>query len=177
MKTLFLLRHAKSSWATPGQADHERPLNDRGCKAAAAMGRHIKGLRRSQPTLILASTAQRVTETLVLLLEEWGEGVPVKRHRELYLASPKSLLAHLHNAPENSDNILIVGHNPGIHEFAVQLSGEVAEGAYEARRRLKEAYPTAALTVISFPEAMTWNDIKWGSGILESFTSPSDLKH
>ncbi len=175
MKTLFLLRHAKSSWANPGQDDHERPLNDRGRQAAATMGRHIKGLP-SRPTLILASTAQRVGETLELLLKAWGEDVPVTRDQNLYLASPKSLLTCLHDAPGKSDIILIVGHNPGIHDFALQLSGEVADDAgYEARQRLKDAYPTAALTVIRFPDARAWRDIAWGSGTLVSFTKPRDL--
>ena len=140
------------------------------------MGRYIKGLP-SQPTLILASTAQRVTETLDLLLDGWRKAVPVTRDRALYLASPKSLLTCLHNAAEKTDKIMIIGHNPGIHEFAVHLSGEVADDdAHEARRRLKDSYPTAALTVIRFPEAKAWRDIAWGSGTLESFIKPRDLE-
>lgn len=139
------------------------------------MGRHIKGLP-SRPTLILASTAERVSETLELLLKAWGEDVPVLRDRNLYLASPKSLLIHLRDTQEKSSNIMIIGHNPGIHEFALQLSGEVADDdGYEARRRLKDAYPTAALTVIRFPHAKAWRDIGWGSGTLVSFTRPRDL--
>lgn len=175
MKTLFLLRHAKSSWANPGQADHERPLNERGRKAAAAIGRHLKELP-SRPSLILASTAQRVTETLELLLEAWGKDVPVSHDRDLYLATPKALLTGLHKAPGKSDKIMIIGHNPGIHEFALQLSGEVADDeAYETRRRLKDAYPTAALAVIRFPDAKSWRDVGFGKGTLVSFTKPRDL--
>lgn len=175
MKTLFLLRHAKSSWAKPGQADHERPLNGRGRKAAAAMGHYIKGLP-SRPGLILASTARRVAETLELLLEAWGKDVPVERDRALYLATAKALLSRLHDAPEKSDKIMMIGHNPGMHEFALQLSGEVADDeAYEARQRLKDAYPTAALAVIRFPNAQSWRDVGFGKGILVSFTKPRDL--
>lgn len=175
MKTLFLLRHAKSSWANPGQADHERSLNGRGRKAAAAMGRHIKGLP-SRPGLILASTAQRVTETLELLLEAWGKDVPVKRDKALYLATPKALLSCLHDTPEKPDKVMIIGHNPGIHELALQLSGEVIDDeTYEARKRLKDAYPTAALAVIRFPNAQSWRDVEFGKGTLVSFTKPRNL--
>jgi phosphohistidine phosphatase len=72
---------------------------------------------------------------------------------------------------------MIIGHNPGIHEFALQLSGEVAnDAAYEARARMKDAFPTAALAVIRFPEAHAWNEIRFGHGSLVSFTKPRDLK-
>ena len=176
MKTLFLLRHAKSSWANPGQADHERPLNERGRKAAVAMGRYI-GRLPSKPGLILASTAKRVEETLDLLLAELGADVPVIRDRELYLATPDGLLSRLHMTSMNPSNLMIIGHNPGIHEFALQLSGEVVDGdAYEARRRMKAAYPTAALAIIRFSDARTWRDVAFRKGSLMSFTVPRDLK-
>jgi len=71
---------------------------------------------------------------------------------------------------------MIIGHNPGIHEFALQLSGEVADDdAHEARQRLKAAYPTAALAVIRFPDAKTWRDVAFRKGSLVSFTKPRDL--
>lgn len=175
MKTLYLLRHAKSSWATPDMADHERPLNERGRKAATAMGRHLRGLP-SRPELVLASTAQRVSETLDLVLAELAGDTAVIRDRSLYLATPERLLSYLRTTSEKHDNLMIIGHNPGIHDFALQLSGEVEdEAGYEARQRLKAGYPTAALAVIRFPAAQFWREISPGQGSLVSFTKPRDL--
>ena len=175
MKTLYLLRHAKSSWAAPDQTDHERPLNERGRKAATAMGRYLRSLP-SHPTMVLASTARRVSETLELLLLEMPEGITVIRDRNLYLAPAKRLLSRLHSTYEKSSTILIVGHNPGIHEFALQLSDELDdEAAPDALKRLKNSYPTAALTMIRFPDAKFWREVGYGQGRLVSFTRPRDL--
>lgn len=175
MKTLYLLRHAKSSWGDPGLPDHERPLTRRGRKAATAMGRYLRGLP-SRPSLVLASTARRVSETLELLLRELPDEVAVMRDRSLYLASPQRLLARLHVTSEETDSLLIIGHNPGIHEFALELSGHAADAAaHDACKRLKEKYPTAALTMIRFPDAKLWCEVSPGKGSLVSFTTPRDL--
>lgn len=176
MKTLYLLRHAKSSWGTPDLPDHERPLNGRGRRAASAMGRYLWDLP-SHPELVLASTARRVAETLELLLAEMAGDMAVIRDRSLYLATPERLLSRLHAISENPDSIMIIGHNPGLHEFALKLTGEVAdEAAYEARARMKDAYPTAALAIIRFADAQFWREVRFGQGSLLSFTKPRDLK-
>jgi phosphohistidine phosphatase len=175
MKTLYLLRHAKSSWGDKNLPDHERPLNERGRKAASAMGRYLRGLHY-HPALVLASTALRVGETLELILPELAGDVAVVRDRALYLATPNTLLARLHVTSTNPDSLLILGHNPGLHEFALHLSGEVSsEAARAARDRMKGAFPTAALAVIRFPDAQFWNEIDYGKGRLEAFTTPRDL--
>ncbi len=175
MKTLYLLRHAKSSWGDAGLPDHERPLNERGRKAAKRMGRYLRGLRHP-PALVLASTARRVGETLELILPELAGDVTVVRDRALYLATPDTLLSRLHATSINPDSLLIVGHNPGLQELALHLSGEVAsEAAREARDRMKAAFPTAALAAIRFPEAQFWREIGTGKGRLEAFTTPRDL--
>lgn len=175
MKTLYLLRHAKSSWGDKSLPDHERPLNERGRKAASAMGRHLRRLQH-HPALVLASTARRVSETLELILPELAGDVAVVRDRLLYLATPNTLLSRLHVTSTNPDSLLILGHNPGLHEFALHLSGEVSsEAAREARDRMKAAFPTAALAVIRFPDAEFWREVDYGNGRLESFTTPRDL--
>jgi phosphohistidine phosphatase len=176
MKTLYLLRHAKSSWGNADLPDHERPLNERGRKAASAMGRYLRGLPH-HPELALVSTARRVAETLDLVLPELAGDVAVIRDRALYLASPETLLQRLGATSTESGSLLIIGHNPGIHEFALQLVGEVGSAAArDARDRLKASYPTAALAVIRFPEAEFWRDIAVGEGRLESFIRPKDLE-
>lgn len=175
MKTLYLLRHAKSSWGRPETPDHERPLNDRGRKASKAMGRHLRQLP-APPELVLASTARRVSETLELLKLEKLARLAVIREQKLYLASPERLMAFLCETSDKISNLLIIAHNPGIHDFALQLSGDVIdEAGYDARDRLKAKYPTAALATIQFPGIPFWRDIKFGAGRLVSFTTPRDL--
>lgn len=175
MKTLYLLRHAKSSWGDPGLPDHERRLNARGRSAAEAMGRHLAG-RKPPPAAILASTARRVAETLEILLPAAGlAALPVIRDRGLYLAEPTLLLGRLRQAPAEAESLLMVGHNPGLHDFALRLAGEVTPETRPARDRLREAYPTCALAVIAFPLADDWRDIGWGDGRLEDFVAPKRL--
>jgi phosphohistidine phosphatase len=175
MKILYLLRHAKSSWGDKSLPDHERPLNERGRKAASAMGRYLRGLHH-HPALVLASTALRVGETLELILPELAGDVAVTRDRALYLATPNTLLSRLRATSTNPDSLLILGHNPGLHEFALHLSGEVAsEAARAARDRLKGTFPTGALAVIRFSDAQFWREIDYGKGRLEAFTTPRDL--
>jgi phosphohistidine phosphatase len=176
MKTLYLLRHAKSSWRDPGLPDHDRPLNDRGRKAALTMGRYLRK-QRIRPDLVLASTALRVAETLELLLPELREKPPVIRDRSLYLATPDQLLSRLRLTSEKDNNVLIIGHNPGIQEFALHLVGEVADdAAHEARDRMKASFPTAALAVIRFTRAKTWREVGYGKGEIAAFTTPRDAK-
>lgn len=176
MKTLYLLRHAKSSWGDPGLPDHERRLNARGQAAADAMGRHLAE-RKPLPAAILASTARRVAETLEILLPAAGLAKqPVTRDRGLYLAEPAALLGRLRQAPADADSLLMVGHNPGLHDFAVRLAGEVKPDDRAARDRLRDAYPTCALAVIAFPLADSWLEIGWGDGRLDDFVTPKDLR-
>lgn len=175
MKTLYLLRHAKSSWGDPGLPDHERRLNARGRSAAEAMGRHLAS-RKPQPGAILASTARRVAETLEILLPAASlDSLPVTRDRGLYLAEPPALLGRLRQAPAEAESLLLVGHNPGLHDFALRLAGEVTPETWPARERLRGAYPTCALAVIAFPLADDWRDIGWGDGRLEDFVTPKSL--
>lgn len=175
MKRLYLLRHAKSSWGDPGLPDHERPLNARGQAAAAAMGRHLAGWDRP-PDAILASTARRVVETLAILRPAAGlKHVPILRDRGLYLAEHPALLARLRQAPPEADSLLLVGHNPGLHDFAVRLAGEISEADLAMRERLRAGYPTCALAVIDFPQAENWLGIGWGDGRLEDFVTPKTL--
>ena len=172
MKRLYLLRHAKSSWGNPGLPDHERPLNARGQGAAQAMGTYLASLSPA-PQTILASTAKRVVETLAILLPAAGlEHAPVARDRGLYLAEPKVLLSRLRQAPADAEGLLMVGHNPGLHDFALKLAGEVTAENRPARDALRDAYPTCALAIIAFPLAESWLEIGWGDGRLDDFVTP-----
>lgn len=139
------------------------------------MGRYLRGLP-SHPDLVLASTARRVSETLDLILLEIPEEITVMRDRSLYLATLERLLSRLRATSGNINNILIIGHNPGIQELALLLSGEVVdELTYDARERMKDKFATGALAIIRFPEVKHWREAGIGKGRLVSFTRPRDL--
>ncbi|MSP67570.1 MAG: histidine phosphatase family protein [Alphaproteobacteria bacterium] len=166
-RTLLLLRHAKSSWAGPGQADHDRPLAPRGRKAAVEMGRMLRA-RGLIPDLVLLSTARRTVETWELLAPELGRPVPARRLKSLYLAGPQRLLTVLRRVDPTIGKVMLIGHNPGLHGLALLL---VVAGDPVLRDRLAEKYPTAALAAIAVAEA-PWRDLSQGSGTLAQFLTP-----
>src|SRR5262245_59678675 len=121
MKELLLLRHAKSSWATPGLADFDRPLNTRGRRAARLLSRFFEdpGLR---PALVLSSDAHRTRETLELIHGALASRVTIHLEPRLYLADPSTLLECLKKIPNDVPSVLMIGHNPGLQEFALELA-------------------------------------------------------
>lgn len=175
MRRLLLLRHAKSSWNQGDLDDIERPLSSRGLKAAPLIGRHISG-RQLVPDLVLCSTAERARQTLELVIAEWerstGDGVTVEMRTSLYLAPPGELLATLKRLDDGVETLLIIGHNPGLGILAGQLA---AKGDPRGMKSLARNFPTAALAVIDF-DVETWSDVAPGSGYLQSFVRPKDLK-
>jgi phosphohistidine phosphatase len=124
MKTLYLMRHAKSSWKDNHLMDHERPLKKKGRKDAAGMGGLLSGKKRS-PAIIYASTAERARETAGIVAEKSGYIGEIRYDQKLYLAEPDTLVAFLHQVPEDVDCILLVGHNPGLEALTQVLSGKI----------------------------------------------------
>lgn len=175
MLTLTLLRHAKSSWDEPLD-DHDRPLAKRGLKAAPEMGAALAamGLR---PDLVICSGAVRTRETLALVLDELGAPAPdVVYDDSVYMASPQTLLKRLRAIAPGPDrgtprHVMLVGHNPGMEELALELVGS---GAADDRARMAKKFPTAAAAVIAF-NADAWASIKPGTGRLEHFLTPKRL--
>jgi phosphohistidine phosphatase len=170
MRTLLLLRHAKSSWDDPHLDDFERPLARRGRRAAPAIAEYMReaGLI---PDRVLCSPARRTAETWELVSEHLGDAAPVDFDRSIYMGAPSGLLALLRSQSDRARTILIVGHNPGIGELAVRMSGH---GDAQARALMRAKYPTAALAEIAFLEE-TWHDLDWGTGALRRFVRPRDL--
>jgi phosphohistidine phosphatase len=168
MKTLFLLRHAKSDWAGPALSDFERPLNARGRKAARAMGREFRRLGLAAER-ILASPAARVVETLERVAEGYGGRMPVEHDQRLYLASPETLLDFIHAVDDQLERLLIVGHNPGLEQLVAML----ARGG-DLRSQATEKYPTGTLARIALPAAR-WRDVAPGGGTLDLFLRPRDM--
>lgn len=174
MLTLTILRHAKSSWDHPGLDDRDRPLNERGLKAAPRIGRHMAelGLR---PDLIVCSTAERTRQTLALVLPELGRPQPpVSYEDELYLAEADVLLNRLRSIRGAARHVLLIGHNPGLHDLAVDLAGS---GDRKSLVRLAVKLPTAGLAVMEFAAAGDdWSAIAPGDGHLATFATPKSLE-
>ena len=150
-------------------ADHARPLNPRGRFAAVAMRRAMQELGLA-PDLVLVSSARRTRQTLEAL-EPWDDTPLVEAMDALYLADPPKLLAALHAVPETVRSVLLIGHNPGMHELAVLLAG--SGGAGPAAQRLTQAFLTAALA--EFAIAGPWFGLDAGGGRLLRFLTPRDL--
>lgn len=172
MRQLLLLRHAKSSWDDPRLPDHARPLNARGRRNAVAMGEAMRELGLA-PDVVLVSSARRTLQTLEALAPI--EGPPLVEPMDaLYLAHWVGLLEALRNVRETTRSVMLVGHNPGMHELAMALAGPVAMASGGAvAQRLALSYPTGALTEYSV--ALPWRLLETGGGRLLRFLAPADL--
>lgn len=169
MKILTLLRHAKSSWADPGQDDFDRPLNARGIAAARRMGREMRALGLGFDA-VLASPARRVVETLERVAKTYGT-LERGHDRRIYLARPAMLMTIARETNDAVDRLLLVGHNPGFHMLALMLTGDSDD---PLRVELAAKYPTGALAEIELPIAH-WRDLRGGGGRLTRFIRPRDL--
>jgi phosphohistidine phosphatase len=139
MKTLLMLRHAKSSWDDSSLDDHERPLNGRGERDAPRMGALIRK-QRLLPDLVISSDAARARTTAAAMAAAAGYTGETLLDARLYHASVGEILSVLRSVPRAAANrVMIVGHNPGLEELVAQLTGQ------------REAFPTAALAQITLP--------------------------
>jgi phosphohistidine phosphatase len=170
MRRLLLLRHAKSSWDSPGLADLDRPLAPRGRRTAPLIAQ-LMAKRRWVPDLVLCSQAERVRETWQLMAPLLGEQIPSKTLRTLYPGAPSRLLMTLRRSPDEARTLLLIGHNPGLGSLATSLCGD---GPRKALERMSAKFPTAGLAVIGF-DAGHWSEIADGAGRLEAFVRPKDL--
>jgi phosphohistidine phosphatase len=171
VKTVLLLRHAKSAWGDPGLADHDRPLSRRGERAAEAMGDHI-ARKCQRPDVILCSTAVRARQTLAPLVHRLAAPAPpISLEKGLYLASEAALLARLRVLPDEIGTALLIGHNEGIGQLAEDLTGH---GPADLLEILYEKFPTGALAILRAP-GKKWSDLKLGAAELLAFVRPRDL--
>jgi phosphohistidine phosphatase len=169
----MLLRHAKSTWDDASMPDRDRPLNARGRRSAAVMREAMRDLGLA-PDVVLVSTARRAMETLEAL-EPWDDTPLVDPMESLYLADPTQLIAALHGVAETVRSVLVIGHNPGLHDLALTLIGSRAIGAGgEAARALTGGFPTGALA--EFVVAGSWWDLRDGGGRLVRFLTPRMLE-
>ncbi|HYA09722.1 MAG TPA: histidine phosphatase family protein [Gaiellaceae bacterium] len=169
-KTLYLLRHAKSSWDEAGLADRDRPLAPRGRKAARRIAKHLRD-HEIAPAIVLCSSALRARQTLDAILPALAGEPEVLIEDALYAAGADSLLARLRAVPETVPSVLLIGHNPGIGDLAFMLAGG-GDGA--ALQRLREGFPTGALATLEIAEA-GWSGLGDGSASLTGYVVPREL--
>jgi phosphohistidine phosphatase len=163
MKTLLVLRHAKSSWNDPGLDDHERPLNKRGRRDGPRMGALMREYRLT-PDVIISSDALRARLTAEAVAEVACYAGEILLDQHLYMASPAAILSVLRTVRHTrAETVMIVGHNPGLEELVAQLTGN------------QQDLPTAALAQIVLPIDQ-WRDLKLSTrGTLLGLWRPKEL--
>jgi phosphohistidine phosphatase len=171
VKTIYLLRHAKSSWDDASLPDFHRPLAPRGRKAAPRVGDYMArhGLL---PDRVLCSAARRAVETWQALSPVLGENTAVEFREDIYHASPGNLLDAVRSLPPEVESVLLIGHNPTFEDLALALAGS---GEEKALQELDRKYPTGAMAILDFP-VQDWGEVREGTGWLRAFVRPRDLK-
>ncbi len=174
MRTLFLLRHAKSDWDDPKLPDFDRPLALRGRDAANRMGTYWREAGLCVD-LALSSPSMRTRQTLALMEGANGgplcAGAPAVFDDQLYLASASTIAMVLEDLPDAATSALLIGHNPGFEDTALALSGTAEAGALE---KLHDKFPTGTLARIDLP-ITRWADLSLKTGHLALFLRPIDL--
>jgi phosphohistidine phosphatase len=168
VKTLLVLRHAKSSWDEASLDDHDRPLAPRGRKALPLLARHLQH-RVTPPELVLCSSAERARETLAGVARALG-GPRVEIEGALYMAGADSLLDRLRSLPADTGVVMLVGHNPGLQSLVLALASEG-----DALGEVRAKFATGALATIEL-DVDTWADVAPGTGRLTGLVTPRALR-
>jgi phosphohistidine phosphatase len=162
MKKLLLLRHAKSSWEDASLPDFDRPLNERGQRAAPLIGRFMRE-KKLKPDLIVCSPAKRTRETIALVLEAAGIAPPLRYDERIYEASVANLLEIISQLEDDKTEVMLVGHNPGFENLLERLTNESIRMSTATLARI-------ALNAESWSEAASSVD-----GQLELFVKAKEL--
>lgn len=170
MKTLYLLRHAKSGWDDEQQRDFDRTLNARGRSAATAMGDYFR-TKKIKPDYVLVSPAVRTMQTLDMLEASRGEPLHAHVQDDIYMANVQTLLGIVRAAPQDAQSLLLIGHNPALEDLAYLL---VNDGDAALRTRLETKFPTATLCGFEMDIAR-WEDVAAKCGRLFCFIRPQDI--
>lgn len=167
MKTLLLMRHAKSDWGTPGLADHDRPLNARGMRAAPSMGQWLAD-NHLIPDVVLSSSATRTRETTELVTGIWTadadhQSPSIIIRSELYHAAPETLISEIQQLDDSANTALLIAHNPGMEELFAAITGRW------------EKYATAAIACFRL-DVESWMEFHPGcASTLLHFIKPKEL--
>ncbi len=157
MKTLHLLRHAKSDWSEPAVADHDRPLNQRGKQARTIVAKHVAGWKVD---LVVCSTTRRARQTAKPVVGVLG--CRVQYEEALYATVAERLLEVVGALSDRDESVMLVGHNPSLEEFTVMVCGQSPN------------YPTAALGTIDL-SIERWDEVSPGCGTLAAFVTARQL--
>lgn len=174
-RKLVLFRHAKSAW--PDVPDHERPLAQRGIRAAPVMGRWLREAG-VVPDLVLCSTARRARETWQFAQAGLAASPPVSFEDRIYGEDASGLLALIREVPPATGTLLLIGHNPAIEDLALMLAAAPGAAGPDAAsgsglERMRAKFPTAAVAVLQ--PAGTWHGLAPGRARLTAFVTPRDL--
>ncbi len=162
MRTLYLLRHAKSSWKDDSLRDFDRPLKGRGREAAEQIGQ-VLGAKKPGGLLVISSPAVRARETTQLVLKSAGLTTDPRFDERIYEADVPALLEVVSSIPDSASTAMLVGHNPGFENLLAYLTSD------------DRHMPTCALARIGFADAGSWSDVSEASGRLDWFVTPKDL--
>ena len=168
MRTVVLLRHAKSSWSDSTLADIDRPLAPRGERASKKLAEYIQR-KRIQPALVLCSPSLRTRQTLEAVEASLGKHCAVKVVPQLYGASERELLEQLQALPESVGSVMLIGHNPGLHDLALVLASRGTDLA-----QLEEKFPTGALATLVV-NSESWAALGPGMAELVDYVVPKQL--
>ena len=163
MHTLYLLRHAKSSWDDPTLADYERPLAPRGRRAAKRIGDYLRA-SGIEPEFILCSGAERTRQTLELI----ELASPTMIDPLLYASSAEQLLDRVRAVPDDVASVMLIGHNPALHDLALGLASAGPE-----LELLAAKFPTAGLATLT--TRTTWRQLTSGKAVLAGYVVPKQL--
>ncbi len=160
MKTIYLVRHAKSSWNFPDLSDFDRPLNKRGKKNAPEMGKRLES-RDIKPDLLVASPANRAYNTALAIAHEIGyPSDKIEQNRDIYHASEAALLSVIQQINDESNSLMLFGHNPGFTDLANILGNDWIDNI-----------PTAGIVCIEF-NTNQWSEISPKTGVTKWFDYP-----
>jgi phosphohistidine phosphatase len=171
MKSLLLLRHAKSSWDHRSLVDFDRPLDERGRGDAPRMGAELASCGWL-PDTVLVSPAARTRETWTLMADALGASTQVQFCKPLYEASADRILAEIRKTSPSCRTLMVVGHNPGLEMLANLLAGP--SSGPEPLSRLAQKYPTAGVARLAFEG--DWSRLAWEGATLTDFLRPKDLR-
>jgi phosphohistidine phosphatase len=170
MRRLLLFRHAKAERSEAGMEDRTRKLIERGRKDAAKIGAYMAS-HGLIPDRVIVSPSTRTQETWKFAAAGFRPAPAVNSPERLYNAAPAAILGVIKEAPAAAHTLLVVGHNPGLHELALTL---IASGNVEMREQLREKLPTSGLVIIDFA-LDGWSKLHVQSGRLERFVTPKSL--
>ncbi|HZU74183.1 MAG TPA: histidine phosphatase family protein [Acidimicrobiales bacterium] len=169
VRTLYVLRHAKSSWDHPDLDDRQRPLSRRGQRDAKRVAKYL-ATRTPPPALVLCSSALRTRQTLAALEGVLAPTTEVKIEDDVYGAMVDELIERLQGVAPAVDSVLLIGHNPGVGDLVLRLTGEADAGALALA---EEKFPTGALATLSFTGP--WAELAPGTARLDALVVPRQL--